>query len=115
MGVPLLKMSAVQSGGELKIDSVKGSGTSVLVSFKISHIDRPPMGDLAETMVTLIGGAKDTDFFLNYKVGVGEYAFSTKDVKEALGEDDLTDVTILSYLKEMISENIEKTNGGTIL
>ena len=46
LGLPLLKMTAQATGGEMSIASKPGEGTTVRVTFGLSHIDRPPMGDV---------------------------------------------------------------------
>ena len=43
LGLPLLKMTAQATGGEMSIASQMGEGTTVRVSFGLSHIDRPPI------------------------------------------------------------------------
>ena len=112
MGIPLYRMAAENSGGSLQIESKLGKGTRVTATFKISHIDRPPLGDMAETVITMIGGAPETDFTFIYRTDAGAYEFCTKAVKDALGEDDLSDVTVLLYLKDLIDENVKNLNGG---
>ena len=39
LGLPLLKNSAEQAEGSLKVDSVLGKGTKIKAVFKLSHID----------------------------------------------------------------------------
>lgn len=112
MGVPLFKMAAELAGGGFAITSALGKGTKVRAEFQIGHIDRAPLGDVAGTVATLIGGAANTDFALDYTVDGRQYLFSTREVKQALGENDLTDPFITGYIADMIRENIEKVNGG---
>lgn len=112
LGLPLFKMTAELSGGKFSIDSQKGKGTQVKASFLLDSIDRPPLGDLASTITILINGAGECDISLAYVVDNKDYIFSTKEVKEVLGQQDLTDITILEYLKQMIEDNIKLINGG---
>ncbi|MDR2201189.1 MAG: ATP-binding protein [Clostridiales bacterium] len=115
MGVPLFKAASISTGGDFSIVSSPGKGTAVTASFGLSHIDRVPLGDVGSTLATLIGGAPKTDFKFVYSLDGKTYAFDTKEVKSVLGETDLTDVTTLSYLKDMINENIDNINGGYII
>ena len=101
------------SGGTFSIESVLGKGTTTTATFKLSDIDRVPLGDLASTMTTLIGGAPETDFELYYAVNGREYEFSTVEVREVLGEDvPLSEPEVIAYIGEMLAENIENINGG---
>lgn len=115
MGIPLFKMEAEMAGGEFQIQSELNKGTTVTADFSISHIDRPPLGALEESIVTLIGGAAEIDFVFEYSLDGCLYQFDTRKVKNVLEVDKLNETYILSYIQEMIKENIEKINGGIIL
>ncbi len=115
MGIPLYKMTANQCDGDVVIRSKLGEGTTVEASFRISSIDRPPLGDIGSTFSTLVGGAPKTDFELNYSFDKQNYNITTQSIKEALGEDDLSDVVILNYLQEKVNENLQTINGGNII
>lgn len=80
--------------------------------FGLSHIDRVPLGDVGATMATLIGGAPETDFTLSFSSDGKSYRFSTKEVKEMLDGVPIESMEVLSYIKEMIDENIENIIGG---
>lgn len=112
MGLPLFKMEAELTGGDFRIESKLDEGTEVYASFRLSHIDRPPLGDLAATVAVLVGGSPGVDFSLTYRRDGKEYRFDTAEIKEALGTEDISDRTTVSYLKEMLEENISKINGG---
>lgn len=115
MGVPLFKMYAEMCGGTFNISSKPSVGTTVTAEMQIGHIDRPPIGNLGLTMTTLIGAAPATEFRLVFIVDGKKYVFDTKQVKETLDGVDIESVEILSFLEEMINENIENIIGGKIL
>jgi signal transduction histidine kinase len=50
LGLSLLEQSAEESEGKVLIESMKGKGTKVTATFRLSHIDRKPLGNLDETM-----------------------------------------------------------------
>jgi anti-sigma regulatory factor (Ser/Thr protein kinase) len=62
LGLPLLAQTADLSGGRLVIDSDLGVGTRVSAYFPYSHVDRPPLTKMAETMMTLIFGHPEIGF-----------------------------------------------------
>ena len=67
MGLPLLKLAAEQTGGNLSIESVprssgKVSGTTVEAFFYKDHMDFTPLGDIVSTVKMLIQGNPDIDF-----------------------------------------------------
>ncbi len=115
LGIPLFKQAAEQSGGELIIESQKGVGTKTTATFTLSDIDRVPLGDIAATISTLIGGSPETDFTLYYSVDEKSYEFDTALVREVMEGVPLSEPEVLGYIEEMIAENIENINGGIIL
>ncbi len=67
LGLPLLAQAARESGGNLEIDSQPGRGTTVRAVFQLSHPDRKPLGDIAETLRTLLAGRPDLDLQFQYQ------------------------------------------------
>ena len=106
LGISLLKQNAEQAGGNLNIWSKESEGTQLEVVFSHSNIDRPVLGNIAETMMLLVGANPEIDFLYKHTTSEGEYVFDTKEVKEVLEGVSLSDPNILVYLKEMINENI---------
>ena len=98
MGLPLLKLAAEQTGGDLQIESsvVPPTGTTVRARFKIDHLDCVPVGDYAGSVVTLIQGSPDIDFLFEYHREDGEsVVLDTAEVRQILGPEvplDLPDV-----------------------
>ena len=114
MGIPLFKMAAEMAGGEFSITSTKGAGTTVTATFVLDHIDRVPLGDLAETMVTLLNDDFPTDYLLKVSVDGNEYEFDTKELREQLDGVPVNEPEILLFVKDMINENITHIGGAKI-
>ena len=66
LGLPLLAHTAEICGGRLTIASVPGRGTSVAARLPLTHVDRPPLTKMAETLMTLFFGHPETDFFYRH-------------------------------------------------
>lgn len=107
MGIPLFKQSAEQSEGSLFVSSEAGKGTDVTASFRHSHIDRPPLGDIANALILMVSANPDIDFFFKYIYNGNEYVFDTKEVKEVLDGMPLNDPSIIRMLTEMVGSNID--------
>ena len=112
LGIPLLKAAAEACDGGLVIQSELGKGTCVTVEFQLSHIDRMPMGDLAETILTLVVGSPEVHWIFNYTVDGKTFSFDDQPVKEALDGVPMSDPLVLEYLRETLEEGIS-TLGGT--
>ena len=106
LGIPLLKHSAEQAGGYVKVHSEKDFGTSVHATLQHAHIDRPPIGDCAGTIVLLAAANPEIEFKYVHRVNDKKYVFNTIEVKQLLEETKINDPKIRGFLKEMILENI---------
>ncbi len=90
MGLPLLKLAAEQTGGDLQIESsvVPPTGTTVRARFKIDHLDCVPVGDYAGSVVTLIQGSPDIDWLFVYNREDGKsVSLDTAEVRQILGPE----------------------------
>lgn len=87
MGLPFLRESAELCGGELNIESEVGKGTTTTATFQLSSIDRPPLGDMASTIMTLIMGAPEVHWLYRHLVDGREYLLDTAELVEALDGD----------------------------
>jgi len=113
LGISFLKEAAEMTGGYIEIISELGTGTTITAYFTMSHIDRQPIGNLTETIITLVSFNPEIDFIIKYNVNDNEFIFSTYEVKTMLGDDTkLNSPPIVVFLKEYISEHIENLSGG---
>lgn len=114
MGIPLFKMAAELSGGSFKLDTAPGAGTTVTATFGLTDLDRTPLGDLAATVTALIGGSPEVEFTLTFTLDGETYAFDTREVRAAVGED-ISDIETLSFIGDMIRENVENIKKGVYI
>ena len=68
LGLALLAQAAEQARGGLRLDSEPGRGTTVQATFQLSHPDRQPLGDIAETLKTILAGRPELDLRFEYKI-----------------------------------------------
>lgn len=113
MGIPLLKQAAEAAGGEFKIESTLGKGTTVTATFVLNHIDRSPMGNLAQALLPVI--SESFEFFLHYQVDDQEFNFDTKEIKQILDGVPIDSQEILVYLNGYLEENIKNISGGKVI
>jgi len=107
LGIPLFKQNAEMSGGRFCIESELGKGTIVIAVFGHNHLDRPPLGDVANAVVLLVSSNPAIDFVYTYGFNEKTYIFDTKEVKEALGEMPINMPQVIRMLTEMIQENCD--------
>ncbi len=114
LGLPLLKEAALKCDGEFKLSSQKNVGTEVLATFSINHIDRLPIGEVGETMITLIQSSPQIRFVLNLKSEKGEFRLDTLEIAKSLEGVVITEYLIINWLNEYIDDNIKNIFGGVL-
>ncbi len=109
LGIPLLSQAARESGGEMKIRTKKGEGSSINVSFQHNHLDRKPMGDIAATIMVLIAGNPDIDFVFKLMREDEELIIDTAELKNDLGEVPVHSPAVIRIIKETINDWLKQT------
>ena len=82
LGLPLLAQAARETGGKIELDSSPGRGTTVRATFGYSHPDRKPMGDIHETLRTLVMGHPEIDLLYEHTRNGSLYRFDTRELTE---------------------------------
>lgn len=112
-GIPFLKMLAEMTGGEVTITSVHESvsekhGTTTSAKFGRNHIDFIPLGDMPDTIKTLIHGSPDIDFTFTHQTERGTVELSTAALREILGEGiSLAEPEILMWIEGNLREQYQ--------
>ncbi len=114
LGIPLLKESALKCDGEFKLSSQKDVGTEITAAFPIDHIDRLPVGDVGETMITLISSNPEIRFMLFLEGEKGSFGLDTREVAESLKGVIITEYAVINWLKEYIDDGIKNIFGGVL-
>jgi hypothetical protein len=119
LGLSLLAAAADQCGGKLEIKAEPGRGTRVEATFRYSHIDRAPVGDMASTIATLIMGSPQIDFVYTHIIDTKDFVLSTRDLKEGQQDQSLTDPVLIFHLTRSVRSSlsalaeVNDESGGT--
>ncbi len=62
LGLALLAQACREADGELNIQTKVGQGTLVRATFRLSHLDLKPLGDMLQSMATLACAHPTVDF-----------------------------------------------------
>ncbi len=113
LGIPLLTLAARQTGGDVEIESKTkemdpiNHGTKTSGLFYKNHIDFTPLGNMTETICTLIQCNPHIDFEYRHTTPVGEVILSTKQMREVLGEVPLNTYEVISWIREDLTEQYQ--------
>lgn len=115
LGIPFLKQAAEACGGELILDSRLGEGTLLRASFRYSHIDRPPLGDVPATLVTLLAGHPQIRWIYRHRVDDREFVLDSREIVEILGDRELLRTPdVAQWLRSYLSENLEEIRSEAV-
>jgi len=108
LGLPFLAEAARSASGELTIRSQPGKGTKVRATFRLHHIDIKPLGDIAQTMITLIVGYPEVDFLYSHRVNRSRYIFNTRDFRKQLDGIPIHTPQITAFIRKNIKDGIDQ-------
>lgn len=117
LGVPFLRMLSEMTGGSVTVVSrheaeFEDHGTTVTATFHTDHIDFIPLGDVVETVVTLIQGNPDSDYIYRHIADNVNVSMDTSEMRAILGgEVPLNTYEVLTFIREFLrgqyDENIQ--------
>lgn len=113
LGLPLITQAAEQAGGALDIESSPHSGTRVTATFQWSHVDRPALGDMAGTILTLIAGHPDVDLIYEERRDVESRRLDTVEIKRDLEGVPINEPAVLDAIRAALVSDFILLNEGT--
>jgi hypothetical protein len=114
LGLSLLAAAARRCEGELTVATAPGRGTEITATFRRSHIDRAPLGDMAATLEVLIVGNPQVDFVYSHRVDDRDFTLDTRELRRELAGVDLGEPAVARELTESIRRALhEMTSAAT--
>lgn len=109
LGLPLFQATCERSGGKLEVASTPGRGTRVRAVLQLSHLDRPPLGDMGSVMQSLALEPALERVRYRQQTDGQVFELDTGDLTEEVGPGGLSDPAILTWLREYVNEGVEST------
>jgi hypothetical protein len=106
LGLPMLGEAAGRAGGGLSMASRQGIGTRVTAAFRLSHIDRQPLGDITGVLTALIAGNDGVDFVFRYRCGERLFGFDTKEVRQQIDDLPIQHREVLQWIRRYIRDGL---------
>ena len=106
LGLPLFAAAAQRCDGELTLESVPGHGTTVTATFRRSHLDRAPLGDMTRTLLAFLLSERAASLRFVYRHRVDGRAFDldTAALRAELDEVPFSHPLVRDWLGEYIGE-----------
>jgi hypothetical protein len=113
LGVSMLAQATREAHGTFDIQSKRGEGTKITATFVYNHIDRKPLGNIVDTIISLIATA-GSRFDLVYKHCKNRKSFvlDTKEIRQDLDGVSLNNPEVLDRLRTEITKALEELKVG---
>ena len=114
LGLPLLQLACEQTGGSMSITSISETadpvnhGTKVEGTFFTDHIDCTPLGDVVSSIVTLIQGHPNTDFYFSHRKGEGAVELDTRELRQVLEDVPLDSYEVIKWIESFLRQQYEE-------
>ena len=108
LGIPLLDENCRLCDGFLEITSKVGKGTKLKSMMVYNHIDRPPMGDIVNTIIGLMTSNENINIIYKHDYNDHSFEISTKALQEELEDVPLTSMSVIQWLRAYLTESIEE-------
>ena len=116
LGVPFIKQAALSTGGTFTIDSELGKGTKLEAIFKLSHIDRMPLGDITATIHALVAFNEGIRFQYTYQYNQNQFTLDTQEFREILGDEvSFGEPEVSKFIQEYLEANKSEVDGDAVL
>lgn len=108
LGIPMFKANAEQCGGSFTLASEPGAGTVLTAVFRCSHIDRVPLGNMADTIMAMVMANPEGNLVYRHSLDDRLFSMDTREMREALGEVSLGETAVLLWLREYVAEGLNE-------
>jgi len=110
LGLSLLAQAAKEADGDFSIKSARGKGTEVVARFVYDHIDRRPLGKIADTVLALIIPVRDVniDFVYEHRVNGRIFSLDTKSIKKELAGVEISHPAVVRHIRKEIRKKLKE-------
>jgi len=109
LGLSMLAQASKETGGRFDIKSEPGEGTDITAQFVYNHIDRKPLGNMAETIAAcLVSLESGMDLRYRHRRNNNEFLFDTKEIKKVLSGVAISNVEVISFLRQYIEVGLNQ-------
>lgn len=108
LGIPLTREHCLMSGGRFDIKSAPGQGTVVEAGFDLNHLDCPPPGDIAQTLLLLITANPEApEWRIRFTRDGDGHQLDTRQVKNALSGISLNAPEVITWLDDTLKDLVK--------
>lgn len=111
LGLSLFESTCLRCNGSLKVYSEVNVGTEVVATMEHKNIDRPPLGKIEETIVSVLLNP-NIDLVYEHIFDGKSFILDSREIKKILGSEEINTPEVLLWIKDFIKENLKEISGG---
>ena len=108
LGLPFFKEVCENCNGSLKILSSKNQGTSIIAQMDHNHINRLPLGEMEETIYTLLINDENAEIEYIHTTDNKQFKINSKEINSILDGVSLKQYEIMKWIKGYILMSLLK-------
>ena len=108
LGLPLFQAMCERSAGAMEIESALGVGTTIRARVQLSHLDRPPLGDMGGVIQALACEADRVRLRYRHEVCGAVFELDSAELQRQLGEVAVTAPAVLHWMGEHVREGLRE-------
>ncbi|WP_105617995.1 ATP-binding protein [Vallitalea okinawensis] len=106
LGISLMDSTCKLCDGTFDISSEQGVGTKVVATLAYNHIDRPPLGDIATSLMGLFASYDQILFKYKHSYEDNTFLLDLDEIKKVLDGMPLSHPDVYQWTLNYINENI---------
>jgi len=106
MGLSLFRAVCERCEGSMTLESEPGGGTRVSGWMRLSHLDRPPLGDVGAVVQGLACEWPRVRVCYEHRVGDRRFAVDLVELQDELGDVPVSSPVVLSWLADHVREQV---------
>ena len=105
LGLPLFAAAARRCEGDLSLETAPGRGTAVTATFRQSHLDRAPLGDVTGTLLAFLLSERGAGlrFVYHHRVNGRSFDLDTSAIQAELEDIPLSHPLVREWLGDYIA------------
>jgi len=101
LGLSLFYEAVRMAEGNLEVSSREKWGTKIHAAFQFSHIDRKPLGNIRETLETLIMGNPDVDFVYQHRKDDKKMLLDTREIRSGNDYNSSFQISMVKRIRQI--------------
>jgi anti-sigma regulatory factor (Ser/Thr protein kinase) len=106
LGLSLLETNCARCEGSLHMASEPGRGTTVQATMRLSHLDRPPLGNVGAAVQALVCEAERVWLTYRHVVDGREFVLDTEELRQELWGGRLDEPAVLCWIARVVNEGL---------